>query len=105
MKYLALFLLALLVGCESMPVKISDDIRLGDSSKRLLALFGSPTFNLPSIKTKNARGWYYVQGDQICGFTVKDEEVIRVTTCLPFTPEVQQFINRIAETEILPEYR
>jgi hypothetical protein len=105
MKTLLLMALVLMAGCQSLPSKTIETVQEGDSVKRLYALYGEPTFNLISIKTEGARAYYYVIDNTVCGYAIKNEEVIRVGACLPFTWEAQKFLNSIAEKEVLPQYK
>lgn len=103
MRVLFLSLVLILSACQSLPRK--EIVQVGDSTKRLLALHGEPTYNLVSMKFKKARAWYYVRGEKMCGFAVRDETIIYVAGCGPYNERVEENLSRISKAEFLPEYQ
>lgn len=99
------FIFLILSGCASNPALSTPQIQVGDSQRRLERIYGAPTFNVPSVVTHNARAFYYVSNRVVCGFTVQDEIVVRLSGCDRWTRAFFAKLRVLRDSEVLPEYQ
>lgn len=68
------------VGCASLNREAYENIKVGDKASHVKDVLGEPDRFANSVVIPGATAWYYVRRGDVCGFTIKDDEV-KYMTC------------------------